>query len=77
MTREACTLCNKVVSTTHDPNNYEGWFVSLVTLDELESGVDEMGSNFYAYVVELLNKLAPRLVVCDECQRRMRDARGG
>jgi hypothetical protein len=34
MSKERCSFCPNVVSTTSDPNDYEGWFVSLADVEE-------------------------------------------
>ena len=65
MSRAACTICAKVVSTTCDPNNLEGWFVSLATSEKLEVQLDAHPGLFLR---GFFNKQAPRLVLCEDCQ---------
>jgi hypothetical protein len=67
MSRAACSFCGTVVSTTADPNRYEGWFVSLEDAEKLE--VDLQADRNHAYHVGgLLKKHCQRIVLCDGCR---------
>ena len=67
MTREACSFCGTVVSTTADPNDVEGWFVSLEELEKLE--VEIQADDAY-HLSGLVRRICPtRLVVCADCRK--------
>ena len=67
MSREACSFCGTVVSTTADPNGYEGWFVSLDDSEHLES---EIQADDAYHLPGLIRRICPvRLVICDSCQK--------
>jgi hypothetical protein len=72
MTRERCTFCDNVISTT-DPNKYEGWFVSLEDCEGLEVYVKSL---FYTLCMSLNEAEVPRLVLCDECQGKLEKQNG-
>jgi len=62
--RDNCDLCGKVISTTADPNNVEGWFVSLEHAEQLESEI----AQGLDYPRGWLKERCMQLIVCADCQ---------
>ena len=70
MSRERCTFCETVVSTTADPNPYEGWFVSYEDAEQLEVVLQKNEGDSY-YVRGALNKMGcVKVVLCNSCRKR-------
>lgn len=71
MSREACTKCGEVVSTTSDPNPHEGVFLSLEQLEALEFAINASESPSTLLLRgkdgELRKVGARRLVLCEAC----------
>jgi hypothetical protein len=65
-------MCGAVVSTTADPNNREGWFVSLEVAEKLETDVAGCRSDDFYYRGWLSDHAVP-LVMCEHCQERWRE----
>lgn len=70
MSREICSYCKAVVSTTADPNDLEGWFVTLEDVERLEV-LGENAPKIFCYLRTLLKRLCLRIVICYSCREKL------
>lgn len=67
MSREVCSVCEMIVSTTAEPTPNAGYFVSRAELENLEVSIVRHGVVGSLY--ERFRHL-PRIVLCQACRER-------
>ena len=75
VSRELCSRCGGVVSTTADPNDKEGFFVTLEDCEKLDAEIGENTITFYGR--GWLNDNCLRLVLCESCQYEIKTGTTG